>query len=332
MLELDWPYVLLLLPLPWFVWRFYPAASSEQAALRAPFYAAWQELHDSAQATITGSKRVGSVLLILIWLTLLAAFSRPTWIGEPINLPATGRDLLIAVDISGSMQKEDMRIGQNYVQRIESVKQVVGDFVERRRGDRLGLILFGSNAYLQAPLTFDTETVRRFLQEAQLGFAGRETAIGDAIGLAVKRLKDRPADSRVLIILTDGANTSGVIQPVDAARLAAEYQVRIHTIGVGAEQMVMPGLFGTSFGSRTVNPSQDLDEDTLRDIAKLTGGKYFRARDPAELDDIYRLLDLIEPVDQDAATFRPRTSLFQWPLALSFCLSLILAISRMGSR
>jgi len=331
-LELDWPYVLLLLPLPWFVWRFYPAASSEQAALRAPFYAAWQELHDSAQATITGSKRVGSVLLILIWLTLLAAFSRPTWIGEPINLPATGRDLLIAVDISGSMQKEDMRIGQNYVQRIESVKQVVGDFVERRRGDRLGLILFGSNAYLQAPLTFDTETVRRFLQEAQLGFAGRETAIGDAIGLAVKRLKDRPADSRVLIILTDGANTSGVIQPVDAARLAAEYQVRIHTIGVGAEQMVMPGLFGTSFGSRTVNPSQDLDEDTLRDIAKLTGGKYFRARDPAELDDIYRLLDLIEPVDQDAATFRPRTSLFQWPLALSFCLSLILAISRMGSR
>ncbi len=332
MLELDWPYVLLLLPLPWFVWRFYPAASSEQAALRAPFYAAWQELHDSAQATITGSKRVGSVLLILIWLTLLAAFSRPTWIGELINLPATGRDLLIAVDISGSMQKEDMRIGQNYVQRIESVKQVVGDFVERRRGDRLGLILFGSNAYLQAPLTFDTETVRRFLQEAQLGFAGRETAIGDAIGLAVKRLKDRPADSRVLIILTDGANTSGVIQPVDAARLAAEYQVRIHTIGVGAEQMVMPGLFGTSFGSRTVNPSQDLDEDTLRDIAKLTGGKYFRARDPAELDDIYRLLDLIEPVDQDAATFRPRTSLFQWPLALSFCLSLILAISRMGSR
>jgi len=331
-LELDWPYVLLLLPLPWFVWRFYPAASSEQAALRAPFYAAWQELHDSAQATITGSKRVGSVLLILIWLTLLAAFSRPTWIGELINLPATGRDLLIAVDISGSMQKEDMRIGQNYVQRIESVKQVVGDFVERRRGDRLGLILFGSNAYLQAPLTFDTETVRRFLQEAQLGFAGRETAIGDAIGLAVKRLKDRPADSRVLIILTDGANTSGVIQPVDAARLAAEYQVRIHTIGVGAEQMVMPGLFGTSFGSRTVNPSQDLDEDTLRDIAKLTGGKYFRARDPAELDDIYRLLDLIEPVDQDAATFRPRTSLFQWPLALSFCLSLILAISRMGSR
>lgn len=332
MLELDWPYVLLLLPLPWFVWRFYPAASSEQAALRAPFYAAWQELHDSAQATITGSKRVGSVLLILIWLTLLAAFSRPTWIGELINLPATGRDLLIAVDISGSMQKEDMRIGQNYVQRIESVKQVVGDFVERRRGDRLGLILFGSNAYLQAPLTFDTETVRRFLQEAQLGFAGRETAIGDAIGLAVKRLKDRPADSRVLIILTDGANTSGVIQPVDAARLAAEYKVRIHTIGVGAEQMVMPGLFGTSFGSRTVNPSQDLDEDTLRDIAKLTGGKYFRARDPAELDDIYRLLDLIEPVDQDAATFRPRTSLFQWPLALSFCLSLILAISRMGSR
>jgi Ca-activated chloride channel family protein len=332
MLELDWPYALLLLPLPWFVWRFYPAASSEQAALRAPFFSTWQELHDSAEATVTGSRRVGSVLLMLLWLALLIACSRPTWIGEPINLPATGRDLLIAVDISGSMQQEDMRVGQNYVQRIESVKQVVGNFVERRKGDRLGLILFGSNAYLQAPLTFDTETVRRFLLEAQLGFAGRETAIGDAIGLAVKRLKDRPAESRVLIILTDGANTSGAVQPADAARLAAEYQVRIHTIGVGAEQMVVPGLFGTSFGSRTVNPSQDLDEDTLRDIARQTGGKYFRARDPAELDEIYRLLDLIEPIDQDAATFRPRISLFQWPLALSFFLSLMLAFSRMGSR
>jgi Ca-activated chloride channel family protein len=331
-LELDWPYALLLFPLPWLVWRFYPAANSEQAALRAPFFSTWQELQRRSEPVISGSSSLSGLLLVLIWLSLLAALSRPAWIGEAISLPASGRDLLIAVDISGSMQVEDMRVGQNNVQRIDSVKQVVGNFIERRRGDRLGLILFGSNAYLQAPLTFDTETVRRFLLEAQLGFAGRETAIGDAIGLAVKRLRDRPVESRVLIILTDGANTTGAVQPADAARLAADNDVRVHTIGVGAEQMLVPGLFGSSFGSRTVNPSADLDESSLRDIASQTGGQYFRARDPAELDEVYRLLDLLEPVAQDDATFRPRSSLFHWPLALSFCLSLLLAMNRIGLR
>jgi Ca-activated chloride channel family protein len=331
-LELDWPYALLLFPLPWLFWRFYPAANSEQAALRAPFFSTWQELQRRSEPVISGSSSLSGLLLVLIWLSLLAALSRPAWIGEAISLPASGRDLLIAVDISGSMQVEDMRVGQNNVQRIDSVKQVVGNFIERRRGDRLGLILFGSNAYLQAPLTFDTETVRRFLLEAQLGFAGRETAIGDAIGLAVKRLRDRPVESRVLIILTDGANTTGAVQPADAARLAADNDVRVHTIGVGAEQMLVPGLFGSSFGSRTVNPSADLDESSLRDIASQTGGQYFRARDPAELDEVYRLLDLLEPVAQDDATFRPRTSLFHWPLALSFCLSLMLAMNRIGLR
>jgi Ca-activated chloride channel family protein len=331
-LELDWPYALLLFPLPWLFWRFYPAANSEQAALRAPFFSTWQELQRRSEPVISGSSSLSGLLLVLIWLSLLAALSRPAWIGEAISLPASGRDLLIAVDISGSMQVEDMRVGQNNVQRIDSVKQVVGNFIERRRGDRLGLILFGSNAYLQAPLTFDTETVRRFLLEAQLGFAGRETAIGDAIGLAVKRLRDRPVESRVLIILTDGANTTGAVQPADAARLAADNDVRVHTIGVGAEQMLVPGLFGSSFGSRTVNPSADLDESSLRDIASQTGGQYFRARDPAELDEVYRLLDLLEPVAQDDATFRPRTSLFHWPLALSFCLSLLLAMNRIGLR
>jgi Ca-activated chloride channel family protein len=331
-LELDWPYALLLAPLPWFFWRFYPAASSEQAALRAPFFATWQNLQQHSGPVISRSVRFSGLLLVLVWLSLLAAFSRPNWIGEPINLPASGRDLLIAVDISGSMQVEDMRVGQNSVQRIDSVKQVVGNFIERRRGDRLGLILFGSNAYLQAPLTFDTETVRRFLQEAQLGFAGRETAIGDAIGLAVKRLRERPVESRVLIILTDGANTTGAVQPAEAARLAADNDVRVHTIGVGAEQMLVPGLFGSSFGSRTVNPSADLDESTLRDIANQTGGQYFRARDPAELDEVYRLLDLLEPVAQDDATFRPRSSLFHWPLALSFCLSLLLGLNKVVLR
>lgn len=326
MLELLWPYALALLPLPWLVWRFWPTASGEDAALRAPFFDAWRELQE--QGDSLGGRPFSLLvpaLLCLIWFALLVSLSRPTWIGEAISLPATGRDLLIAVDISGSMQVEDMHIGRNRVQRIDAVKQVLAEFIERRRGDRMGLILFGTNAYLQAPLTFDNNTVRRFLLEAQLGFAGRETAIGDAIGLSVKRLRDRPADSRVLILLTDGANTAGAVQPDEAARLAADYGIRVHTIGIGADKMLVPGLFGSSFGSRTVNPSSDLDEETLMNIASETGGRYFRARNPAELVDIYRLLDQLEPVDQEEATYRPQRSLFHWPLGLAFLCSLLLA-------
>jgi Ca-activated chloride channel family protein len=226
------------------------------------------------------------------------------------------------------MQVEDMMVGQHTVSRIDAVKQVVGEFIERRRGDRLGLILFGSNAYVQAPLTFDRNTVQRFLREAQLGFAGRETAIGDAIGLAVKRLRDRPAESRVLILLTDGANNAGEVEPLDAARLAADNDVKIHAVGIGSDKMVVPGLFGSSFGSRVVNPSRDLDEPTLRKIAEITGGNYFRARDPAELVNIYQLLDALEPVEQEAQSYRPKKSLFHLPLALAFCLSVLLAYAR----
>ncbi len=328
MLTLQWPYALLLLPLPWLVWRLWPAAAGEDAALRAPFFESWQALDDRGVGRRRGGGLLSLLVLCLLWLTLLGALARPTWIGEPVSLPASGRDLLVAVDLSGSMQVEDMVVGQHTVSRIDAVKQVVGEFIERRRGDRLGLILFGSNAYVQAPLTFDRNTVQRFLREAQLGFAGRETAIGDAIGLAVKRLRERPADSRVLILLTDGANNAGEVEPLDAARLAADNGVKIHTIGIGSDKMVMPGLFGSSFGSKVVNPSRDLDEDTLREIASSTGGNYFRARDPAELINIYQLLDALEPVEQEAQSYRPQKSLFHLPLAIAFCLSLLLALVR----
>lgn len=328
MLELQWPWALVLLPLPVLVWRFWPAAAAEDAALRAPFFDTWQELERDGAGRRRGAAWLSVTLLCATWLALLLSLARPTWIGEPVSLPTSGRDLLVAVDISGSMRVEDMAVGQHTLSRIDAVKKVVGDFIDRRRGDRLGLILFGSNAYVQAPLTFDRNTVQRFLLEAQLGFAGRETAIGDAIGLAVKRLRERPAESRVLILLTDGANNAGEVDPVDAARLAADNDVKIHTIGIGSDKMVMPGLFGSSFGSRVVNPSRDLDEATLREIASLTGGNYFRARDPAELVNIYQLLDALEPVEQEAQNYRPQKSLFHLPLALAFGLSLALAFAR----
>lgn len=329
MIELIWPWVFLLLPLPWLSWRLLKPAQTEQAALRAPFYESWAELHQQQSRGGSGGRAAGALTLVLIWCLLLLAAARPTWIGDSITLPREGRDLLLAVDISGSMQIEDMRSGQNLVPRLNAVKAVIGEFVQRRRGDRLGLILFGTQAYLQAPLTFDSATVKRFLLEAQIGFAGKETAIGDAIGLAVKRLRERPAQSRILILLTDGANTAGEVTPMAAAALAADNDIRIYTVGVGADEMRVPGIFGSSFGSRVTNPSRELDEATLQSIADATGGRYFRARDPAQLAEIYRLLDQLEPVDQSAATYRPRQTLFQWPLAVAMVLSLLLASARL---
>jgi Ca-activated chloride channel family protein len=219
-----------------------------------------------------------------------------------------------------------MQVGQSLVSRVEAVRQVGADFISNRTGDRLGLILFGSNAYVQSPLSFDTATVKQFLSEAQIGFAGSETAIGDAIGLAVKRLKERPAESRVLILLTDGQDTASSVKPLEAAQLAASLDIRIYTIGIGADAMTLPGLFGSSFGSRRVNPSAELDEAGLREIARITGGQYFRARDPQELVKIYQLLDQLEPVEQATSVHRPRQALGYIPLLGALLLSFLLAL------
>ena len=209
-------------------------------------------------------------------------------------------------------------------------------FVERRHSDRMGLILFGSQAYLQTPLTFDRTTLKQLLNEAQIGIAGPKTAIGDAIGLALKRLKDRPNDSKVLVLLTDGQNTAGEILPIQAAELAAQKGLKIYTVGVGAEEMITPGLLGTRLGSRRINPSADLDEATLTAIAEKTGGQYFRAKSTESLRHIYELLDELEPVDASPEIFRPIKALFYYPLGLAFLLTAAICITTLlrstGSR
>ena len=280
MIEWLWPWMLLLAPLPLLVRRLVPPARGNETALRAPFYREWRRLSDSQRGRPQGGGRLPLLSMWLLWLLLLLAAARPVWIGEAIEIPNSGRDLMLAVDISGSMRVEDMQVGKQVARRIDAVRQLGAEFIRRRTGDRLGLILFGSNAYVQSPLSFDTATVERFLLEARIGFAGQETAIGDAIGLAVKRLRERPADSRVLVLLTDGQDTASSVQPLDAARLAADLDIRIYTIGIGADAMTLPGLFGSSFGSRQVNPSAELDEATLQEIASVTGGRYFPACNP----------------------------------------------------
>ncbi|MDX2462898.1 MAG: VWA domain-containing protein [Porticoccus sp.] len=319
MLSFEWPWIMLLLPLPLFyrLWR----SKTEVAvpALKSPIYSELAA-HTTSSALNGRWHMFVMTLLTLAWAATLVAATRPTWIGDPVALPSSGRDILLAVDISGSMEQTDMSISGESVDRLTAVKHVVTEFVERRQGDRLGLILFGTRPYLQTPLTFDRRTMNTLLGEAQIGFAGDKTAIGDAIGLAVKRLKQRPENHRVLVLLTDGANSAGEVQPLEAADIAASEGITIYTIGIGAEVMIQRSFFG----SKRVNPSRDLDETTLTAIADKTSGQYFRARNPEELGAIYQQLDKLEPVEQEAETLRPTKALFYWPLGFALICSLLL--------
>jgi Ca-activated chloride channel family protein len=317
-LSLAWPWLLLLAPLPWLLRKLLPAtASNDVQSLKVPWYRA------VAGVQAEWLRRPWLVLAAsLVWLLLVLAASRPQWVGEIESMPVTGRDLLLAVDISCSMDTQDMILNKAAVNRLKVVKKVAGEFIQRRHGDRVGLILFGSRAYLQTPLTFDTETTATLLDESEIGLAGRETAIGDAIGLAVKRLRDDAASDRVLILLTDGANTSGEIQPLQAAEFAARDGLTVYTVGVGADEMMVRDFFG----SRVVNPSADLDEETLKTIAQQTGGRYFRARDVEGLEKIYEILDELEPVESDVEIIRPVDELFYWPLGAAYLLALIAAL------
>ena len=280
MFELAWPWVFLLLPLPWLLRALLPPADSGEAALKVSFLDELQQLAGRRARVALPAWRQ-QLPYLTVWLLLLFAAARPQWLGEPLPLPTSGRDLLLAVDVSGSMDYPDMQWQGEELTRLELVKVLLGDFIEQRHGDRVGLILFGSKAYLQAPLTFDRRTVRVWLDEARVGIAGSNTAIGDAIGLAVKRLRERPTNSRVLVLITDGANNGGELDPLLAATLAAEESVRIHTIGIGA--VPEEGGVLSRFG---FNPGLDLDEPTLRAIAEQTGGEYFRAASSAEAGEI----------------------------------------------
>lgn len=324
MFQLEWPLVLLGLPLPLLVYYLLPAKTDQQeAALRVPF------LEDFRLSQQPSLRRHGKawlkILCLLAWLLLVFAASRPQYLGESVSINISGRDLMMAVDLSDSMRIGDFKINGNEVNRLVATKYVASLFIERRQGDRLGLILFGSQAYLQTPLTFDTKTINQLLQESAIGLAGERTAIGDAIGLALKRLEGSDQKSRVLILITDGANTAGEVTPLKAAELAAERGLKIYTIGIGADEQIK----STWFGVRKINPSAQLDEETLRAIADATGGRYFRARDTEEFEQIYQLLDELEPLNKDQQNLRPVTALFYWPLAGALLLAvLIYALSR----
>ena len=318
MLEWAWPWFLVALPAPWILARFLrPAQTRAGDALRLPYALDGLEAATGANPV----PRWRCSLALLGWCALLLAAARPQWIGDPVALARTGRDLLLAVDASGSMSIQDMTIGGRAVSRYAAIKAIAGDFVRRRTGDRVGLIVFGSQAYLLTPLTFDRDTVFKQLEESAIGLPGKETAIGDAVGLAIKRLRDRPQDRRVLVLLTDGVNDAGELDPRKAIDLAAAEKVKIYTIGIGAESMRVDGFFG----SQMVNPSADLDEKMLTTMADKTGGRFFRARNTTELAQIYADIDRLEPSDDAKQQFRPVDEMFYWPLSAALLLALLAA-------
>ncbi|HHL31798.1 MAG TPA: VWA domain-containing protein [Oceanospirillales bacterium] len=315
MLDFQWPQVFYLSFLPLLVWLLPAIKQASITTVKVPFFSNfWQSLSSINKKTKWWLK----LLALLAWLALITAAAKPVWIGDAIALPVEGRDLMLAVDVSGSMQQKDMKINGHMVDRLTMIQFVAGDFIERRVGDRIGLILFGSQAYLQTPLSFDRKTVHTLLAETMIGIAGKSTAIGDAIGLAVKRVRKTSDNNRILILLTDGQNTAGEIQPLKAAELAVQEGLKIYTIGIGADEVLRQTFFGTS----RYNPSLELDEVTLKKIAKMTGGRYFRARNTKDLNNIYAMLDELEPLAKDDQYFRPTEVLFFWPLSLSMLLLL----------
>ena len=319
MVNLAWPWLLVLLPLPWLLKRLAPGTRATTAdTVAAPILPIQSRLRGLPGVSPQGTGRRPwlTVVLAVAWALLVIALARPQHVGEATQVPITGRDLMLAVDISPSMEERDMILQGRPLNRLEALKVVLDDFIRQREGDRLGLLLFGSEPYIQAPLTFDHDTLVTLLSEAGLGMAGRATAIGDAIGLAVKRLRERPQEHRVLVLLTDGANTAGNLTPEKATEIAADSNVRIHTIGIGSESTIQRGLFG----SRRVNPSSNLDEALLQGIAGDTGGHYFRARNIKELQGIYQEIDRLEPLELEGKSWRPVTELYAWPAGAALAL------------
>ncbi|WP_020558633.1 vWA domain-containing protein [Thiofilum flexile] len=323
MYEFLWWWAFALLPLPILVYWLSPKASADNTlALKVPNVDEF-ELGEWVEQS-TWQSRLKLLLASIIWGALVVAVARPVWIGEPVALPFSGRDLMLAVDLSGSMRETDFELNGRMVDRLTATQYVAGDFIRKRQGDRLGLIVFADQAYLQVPLTFDAATVSRLMRESFIGLAGERTAIGDAIGLALKRLKDNPEKNRVLILMTDGANTAGSVDPKEAADMAAKAGLKIYTVGIGSDANMVNSAFGFSFN----NPSADLDEGLLKLIASKTSGQYFRARDTTEFSRIYSELDRLEPIEQEGKQWRPQHELFTWPLALAVVLGVGLLVWR----
>ncbi|MBR5130888.1 MAG: VWA domain-containing protein [Alphaproteobacteria bacterium] len=318
-----WPWAILLLFIPILTRYILPAKRLETnaipIALRVPFF------HRLSSFLITNPISTGhkiAILLYLSWIFFVIACMRPIKFDEMLPLPREARNIMLAIDVSGSMAEQDFDLNGQPVTRLTMVKNVANDFIKKRTDDNLGLVIFGSEAYLYTPLSFDKKTLRSLFDEVSIGIAGEQTAIGDAIAKAVEGVSAAPADSRIVILLSDGYSNAGVIKVNEAIELAKKQNVKIYTIGVGSNQQLVQSFFGTF----AVNPSLNLDEATLQEIARQTGGRYFRSKTTSELKEVYNAINELEQVNSENISVRPQTELFFIPLLISMILLLSAAI------
>ena len=323
MLEFEWLWMFLLLPLPVIVrWFVRPAEPAKQTAIRLPFFSDFQELKRVRPRIF--SRQNLFVLALLGWVLLITAAARPQWVGEIKQVPVSGRDLMLALDLSGSMNENDFVLHGRRVTRLQAAKDVAREFIQRRQGDRIGVIVFALHPYALMPLSFDLQTVQEMLAETFIGLVEEtKTAIGDAILLSLKQLQGQEAAKRVLVLLTDGASNTGSVPPQKAAEFAATYGLKIYTIGVGSD-IRQRGFF--------VRQNYDLDEKTLKTIADKTGGRYFRARNTSELRQIYTLLDKLEPVPRASEFFRTQKVLYPYPLSAAASVAVMILLLRVMTR
>lgn len=317
MTHFVYPWLLILLPLPFVLPHVLPKAGMKnQDALKIPFFDALTALPSKNRSVFSGGSGMRKIFGVLVWILLSVSAARPQWTGEPVSLPVEGRNIFLVLDVSGSMAEKDFEDGRFFISRWEAVKRVAKDFIQKRSGDRIGVVLFGSRAYRFLPLTPDLNTAAQMLDEAGVGLAGTQTAVGDGLLLALKELANEPEKSKVVILLSDGVANAGKVRPDGAATVAAKEKVKVYTIGAGSEPVEFGGFFGTLGAG-----GAEIDEESLKRIAQMTGGAYFRAADYKALQSVYKTIDALEPVKKEDLFVRPVKELYYFPLAGAFFIS-----------
>ena len=329
MFSFHWPWFALLLPLPLFIWKFWRRphgatdayTHADRSTLLHPALGRLASTFITSRSLTHAGSRLQIFMLALLWVALVTCLMRPQWLEPYSEVRTEGYDLMLAIDTSRSMEAMDFTVKGRQVTRMAVIKGVIGRFIKARDGDRIGLVVFGDQAFVLSPMTLDNQAVYKLVDNIVSRMAGDGTAIGDAIGLAVKKLRDRPEGSRILILVTDGENTEGSLPPKLAAQLAAHEGIRIYTIGVGSK-----GLVPFLEDGRITQVKMEIDEELLTEVAGITGGEYFRATDTSALEQIYQRIDALEKTQAEARTALIPRSLYRWPLGLALLALLLLGL------
>ena len=329
MFSFHWPWFALLLPLPLLIWKYWHRphgatdayTHADSSTLLHPALGRLASTFVNSRSLTHAGGRLQIFMLALLWVALVTCLMRPQWMEPYSEVRTEGYDLMLAIDTSRSMEALDFTVRGRQVTRMAVIKGVIGRFITARDGDRIGIVAFGDQAFVLSPMTLDNQAVYKLVDNIVSRMAGDGTAIGDAIGLGVKKLRDRPEGSRILILVTDGENTEGSLPPKLAAQLAAHEGIRIYTIGVGSK-----GLVPFMEDGRMTQVKMEIDEALLTEVASITGGEYFRATDTSALEQIYQRIDALEKTQAESRTAMIPRPLYRWPLGLALLALLLLGL------